>query len=230
MTLPILAATLLLSTMQAASPSPSPSPSPLPVPTPVLPRNEALPPSDAQAKAALDSTPRHSEYVNVDFPAGKTKLRTFVVFPERKEKAPVVIVIHEVYGLSDWLRGVADQLAKDGFIAVAPDLISGLGPGGGGTESLPSRDDVVSAIRSLTPADATARLDAVLGWALTLPPPAVARPPSASAGAARAVSPTRPPSPAWTPPSSTTAPPRRRRRSQRSRRQSSASTAATTRA
>ena len=64
-------------------------------------------------------------------------MNTFVAYPERKEKAPVVIVIQEVFGLTDWIRGVADRLAADGFIAVAPDLLSGKGPGGGGTEAFP---------------------------------------------------------------------------------------------
>ena len=63
-------------------------------------------------------------------------MKLWVVYPERKDKAPVVIVIHEIFGLTDWIRGVADQLAADGFIAIAPDLISGKGPNGGGTESV----------------------------------------------------------------------------------------------
>jgi carboxymethylenebutenolidase len=171
MSVTILSALLLAAgSGQAATPSPSPAAAaPAPAPTPDLPRNEAFPPSDAQAKAALEKTARHGEFFDVDFPAGGTKLKGFVAFPERKDKAPVVLVIHEIYGLSDWIRGVADQLAREGFIAVAPDLISGLGPNGGGTDSLPSRDDVVKAIRGLSPADATARLDAVRAWALKLP-------------------------------------------------------------
>jgi carboxymethylenebutenolidase len=91
------------------------------------------------------------------------------VYPERKDKAPVVIVIHEIFGLSDWIRGVADQLAAEGFIAVAPDLISGRGPNGGGTDSVSTRDDVVKLVRELTPADVDARLNAVRGWALAQP-------------------------------------------------------------
>jgi carboxymethylenebutenolidase len=78
-------------------------------------------------------------------------------------------LIHEIYGLSDWLRGVADQLAKEGFIAVAPDLVSGMGPNGGGTESAASRDDVVKMVRGLTPEITTARLDAVREYAVHLP-------------------------------------------------------------
>lgn len=128
-----------------------------------------LPPSEATAKAVLDSSPRHGEYVDVAFPAGRTAIRTWIVYPERKDRAGVVLLIHEIYGLSDWMRGVADQLAKDGFIAVAPDLVSGLGPNGGGTESAASRDDVVKLVRGLTPQDANSRIDAVREWALALP-------------------------------------------------------------
>ena len=60
--------------------------------------------------------------------AGPRRSRSFVVYPERKDKAPVVIVIHEIFGMTDWVRGVADQLAKEGFIAIAPDFLSGKGP------------------------------------------------------------------------------------------------------
>lgn len=129
---------------------------------------ETLPPSEETAKARLERSPRHGEYVDVALPSGGTPIRTWVVYPERKDKAGVVLVIHEVYGLSDWLRGVTDQLAREGFIAVAPDLISGLGPGGGGTDSVPTRDDVVKLVRMLTPADADARLHAVRAWAANL--------------------------------------------------------------
>ena len=135
----------------------------------VVPAGEPLPPSEETAKARLEKSPRHGEYVDVPLPSGGVPIRTWVVYPERKDRAGVVLVIHEVYGLSDWLRGVADQLAQEGFIAVAPDLISGLGPGGGGTDSVATRDDVVKLVRSVTPADANARLDAVRAWAVALP-------------------------------------------------------------
>jgi carboxymethylenebutenolidase len=132
------------------------------------PRDPALPPSEDQAKAELSNSPRHGEYVDVKV-AGGSPIRTWVVYPERKDKAGVVIVIHEVFGLSDWIRGVADQLAKEGFIAVAPDLVSGKGPNGGGTESAATRDDAVKLVRSLTPEEAAARLAAVRDWAAKLP-------------------------------------------------------------
>ena len=131
-------------------------------------RDESLPPSESQAKAALDKSPRHGEFVDIKMPSGPP-VHAWVVYPERKDKAGVVIVIHEVYGLSDWIRGVADQLAREGFIAVAPDLISGHGPGGGGTDSAGSRDDVVKLIRELKPEEVTTRLNAVRDFAVKLP-------------------------------------------------------------
>ena len=131
-------------------------------------RDPNLPPGDADAKSALETSPRHGEWVDVKRASGAA-IRAYVVYPERKDKAPVVIVIHEIFGLSDWVRGVADQLAKEGFIAVAPDLISGMAPGGGGSEAIASRDDVVKLIRGLAPEEADARLDAVREYALRLP-------------------------------------------------------------
>jgi carboxymethylenebutenolidase len=158
---------LVIATCLACQAQPAPRSAEAAAPSPPAP--PALPPSEATAKAALDASPRHGEYVDVKNPAGGTPIRTFVVYPERKDNAGVVIVIHEIYGLSDWIRSVADALAREGFIAVAPDLISGLGPGGGGTESAASRDDVVKLVRGISPEDANARLDAVRAWAIALP-------------------------------------------------------------
>ena len=128
-----------------------------------------IPPGEAEAKAVLEKSPRHGEYADIAMPDGGKPIRTWIVYPEKREKAPVVIVIHEIFGLSDWIRSVADTLASDGFIAVAPDLLSGEGPGGGGTESAASRDEVVALVRGLTPEKATARLDAVRAHAVKLP-------------------------------------------------------------
>jgi carboxymethylenebutenolidase len=128
-----------------------------------------LPASQEDAKASLETSPRHGEYADVKLPGGGTPLRTWVSYPERKDKAPVVIVIHEIFGLSDWIRAVADRLAADGFIAVAPDFISGRGPGGGGTESTTSRDEVVGLIRGLKPEEVNAGLDVVRAWAAQFP-------------------------------------------------------------
>ena len=130
--------------------------------------NPALPPGEEGAKAALDHSPRHGEWVEVAMPSG-APVRSWIVYPERRDKAPVVVVIHEIFGESDWIRSVADRLAADGFIAIAPDLLSGKGPDGGGTDSLGSRDDVVKAIRELDPNEVTTRLNAVRAYAIKLP-------------------------------------------------------------
>jgi carboxymethylenebutenolidase len=129
----------------------------------------ALPAAEEQAKAVLDSSPRHGEFVSIPVPGSDVKLNTWVVYPETSGKAGVVIVIHEIFGLSDWIRAVADQIAADGFIAVTPDLISGMGPGGGGTESVSSRDDVVKLIRGLSDEETTKRLNAVFSYASSIP-------------------------------------------------------------
>lgn len=137
--------------------------------TPAMVAEGDYPPGEEGAKAVLEKSPRHGEFVDVKLEGSDRPIRTWIVYPERKDKAPVVIVIHEIYGLSDWIRAVADQLAADGYIAVAPDLISGMGPGGGGTESVASRDEVVRLIRGLSPEESTKRLNAVRSWAIKLP-------------------------------------------------------------
>ncbi|MDQ6624393.1 MAG: dienelactone hydrolase family protein [Verrucomicrobiota bacterium] len=75
------------------------------------------------ARQRLIDSPRHGDWVELQ--SGGRTLRAFVVYPERKEKAPVVLVIHEIFGLTDWVRGMCDQLAENGVIAIAPDLLSG---------------------------------------------------------------------------------------------------------
>jgi carboxymethylenebutenolidase len=128
-----------------------------------------IPAGEAGAKSALEKSPRHHEWVNIAVPGTDVKLSSFVAYPERKDKAPVVIVIQEVYGLTDWIRGVADQLAADGFIAIAPDLLSGKGPGGGGTAEFASRDDVVKAVRDLAQDQTVKMLDGVKDYGTGLP-------------------------------------------------------------
>jgi carboxymethylenebutenolidase len=159
----MLAPGVVLGQMAPAPASPSPRAAP------TAPRDPALPADEESARAALESSPRHGEYVDVKVPSGGAAVRSWIVHPERKGKAGVVIVIHEVYGLSDWIRAVADQLAREGFIAIVPDLVTGHGPGGGGTESVAGRDDVVKLVRAITPEEATARLEAVRDYAIKLP-------------------------------------------------------------
>lgn len=129
----------------------------------------ALLPARAQdwAKARLEKSPRHLEWVKVKH--GDREVACFLAFPEVKEKATAVVVIHEIFGLTEWVRGVADQLAEAGYIAIAPDLLSGAAPGGGGTAELGGSDGARRAIGSLPPAQITADLHAVVDYVSSLP-------------------------------------------------------------
>jgi carboxymethylenebutenolidase len=135
--------------------------------SPNLGHSQELPPSEDGAIAHLDASPRHGEWVDVDAGNGDM-VRAWVVYPERGDSAPVVVVIHEIYGLTDWIRAVADQVAAEGFIAIAPDLISGKGPDGGGSESM-DRQGAVAAIRGLDPDEVTRRLKATAAYGTGLP-------------------------------------------------------------
>jgi carboxymethylenebutenolidase len=126
-----------------------------------------IPPSGEQALEKLNSSPRHGEWVIVDAGNGDT-VDAWLVYPERSDNAPVVMVIHEIYGLTDWIRAVADQLAAEGFIAIAPDLLSGKGPGGKGTSSV-SADDARRLIRDLSWGEIVRRLNATVKYATSLP-------------------------------------------------------------
>jgi carboxymethylenebutenolidase len=110
------------------------------------------------AKARLDASPRHHEYVALKH--GARTVQAFVVYPEIKTKAPVVILIHEIFGLSDWAKEMADELAGEGFIVVAPDLLTGFGPNGGGSSEFPSQDATVKAVSGLDPDVVNGDLDA----------------------------------------------------------------------
>ena len=115
----------------------------------------------------LDDSRRHQEWADVK--RGERTIRTFVVYPESKDKVASVLVIHENKGLTDWVRGVADQLAEAGYVAVAPDLLSGAAPGGGNTDGFESTDAATKAIYALDPEQVMADLDAVADFAAGLP-------------------------------------------------------------
>ena len=119
-------------------------------------------------KAELEASPRHGEWVKVTT-ADDRVVNTFIVYPEVKEPATTIIVIHEIFGLTDWIRLVADRLAAEGFVAICPDLLSGMGPDGGGTESFDSGDDVRRTIRELSPSQVASDLDAIQKYARDLP-------------------------------------------------------------
>ena len=129
--------------------------------------NKDLPADEAGTPARLSSSPRHAEWVEIETSGGA--VRSFVVYPQRRSNAPVVIVIHEIFGLTDWIRGVADQLAAEGFIAIAPDLLSGHGPNGGGTDAYPGRDSVTQAVTTLARDEINTRVNALREYGLRLP-------------------------------------------------------------
>src|SRR5271170_1220171 len=119
------------------------------------------------AKARLDASPRHHEYVNLKH--GDRTVQAFVVYPEVKTKAPVIVLIHEIFGLSDWAKEMADELAGQGFIVVAPDLLTGFGPNGGGSDAFPSMDATTKAVSGLDAAVVNADLDAASDYAKKIP-------------------------------------------------------------
>lgn len=122
-------------------------------------------PAQDWAKARLEKSPRHGEWVKVKHDG--REVQAFVVYPEVKEKATAVVVVHEIFGLTDWVRLVADQLAEAGYIAIAPDLLTT--KDGKGTESFGGGDAVRKAIMSLPPEQVTADLNASVDYAAKLP-------------------------------------------------------------
>jgi carboxymethylenebutenolidase len=128
-----------------------------------------LPAGSATVAARLAASPRHGEYMMVPrAPGSADSIRAWVVFPERRDRAPVVIVVHEIFGVSTWIRGVADQLAAEGFIAVAPDLLSG-------KYSLPSPADTLpqaqatAIVRALNADSVQRDIGRVAEFAMALP-------------------------------------------------------------
>lgn len=137
-------------------------------------------PAQDWAKANLDKSPRHGEYVTIHEPGGRP-LNAWVVYPEVKDKAPVVVMIHEIFGLSDWAREMADEVAGAGYIVVEPDLLSGFGPSSqengqpyapahpGGTSAFSDQSAVIRAVSSLPDAQVMADLDAAADYGKKLP-------------------------------------------------------------
>src|SRR5947207_4379760 len=118
-------------------------------------------PAQAQewAKARLNSSPRHGEWI--DIKSGDRTIKAFIVYPERKDKTPDVLVIHEIFGLTDWVRGMCDQLAENGVIAIAPDLLSG--------QIFADADGARKAISALTKEQIQSDLGATSDYALKIP-------------------------------------------------------------
>lgn len=128
--------------------------------------SQSLPPDAEHALARLNSSPRHGEWAMIQV-SPTDSVRAWVVYPQRSTKAPVVVVVHEIFGLSDWIRSVADQLAADGFIAIAPDFLT--------MKNLPTGPDSVvtqaamAAIRTLDPEQVQREIDAAARYAMALP-------------------------------------------------------------
>ena len=118
------------------------------------------------AQATLKRSPRHQEWVTVKH--GDRSVETFVVYPESKSKTPVVLVIHEIFGMTDWVQDLADQVAAAGYIAVAPDLLSGMGPNGG-RSSVFDQSKAMEAVSHLDPEQVTADLTAAADYGKKLP-------------------------------------------------------------
>jgi len=134
--------------------------------TVAVPDDPSLPPDAGHALARLDASPRHGQWVMIPTAPGDS-LRAWIVYPERSTPAPVVVVVHEIFGMSDWIRAVTDQLAREGYIAIAPDLLS--------NQVLPGAPDHVSvqdgiaAVSRLNPAAVQHDLDATARYAMALP-------------------------------------------------------------
>ncbi len=139
----------------------------LAIPAAVLIPLALIAPRQDPTKVRLETSPRHHEWVQVQ--RGERQIDCFVAFPETSGKVAVVLVIHENKGLTDWVRSVADQLAEAGYVAVAPDLLSGLGPDGGRTDSFTSNDAATQALYKLDAGAVAEDLEAVADHALKLP-------------------------------------------------------------
>jgi carboxymethylenebutenolidase len=125
-----------------------------------------LPAGAADAPARLAASPRHGEWAMIN--AAGDSIRAWVVYPERSTPAPVVLVIHEIYGVTHWIRGVADQLAAEGFLAIAPDLMTAANVPTG-EDGDPVRDQATAAIRALNPGIYHRQLRAIADWGMALP-------------------------------------------------------------
>lgn len=118
------------------------------------------------ARAALEKSSRHREWVTVKHDG--RSVETFVVYPESNGKTPVVLIIHEIFGMTDWVQDLADQVAAAGYIAVAPDLLSGMGPNGGRSSDF-TEGKTMEAVSHLNPDQVTADLNAAADYALKFP-------------------------------------------------------------
>jgi carboxymethylenebutenolidase len=118
------------------------------------------------ARQAADRSPRRREWVTVK--RDSRAVESIVAYPQSSAKAPAMVVIHEIFGMSDWVEEVTDEFAAAGFVGIAPDLLSGMGPNGGRTKDIPATG-VGQAINQLPPDQITADLNAVADYVQKLP-------------------------------------------------------------
>jgi carboxymethylenebutenolidase len=118
------------------------------------------------ARAQLEKSPRHREWATVKH--DNRAVETFVDYPESKDKRPVVVVIHEIFGMTDWVQELADEIAAAGYVAVAPDLLSGMGPNGGRSDSF-AEGKAMEGVSHLDADQVTADLNAVADYGKKLP-------------------------------------------------------------
>ncbi len=118
------------------------------------------------AKATLEKSPRHTEWVTIKH--DNRSVETFVAYPQSSTKTPAVLVIHEIFGMTDWVEDLSDQIAAAGYIAVAPDLLSGMGPNGGRSSSM-DQSAAMEAVSHLNPDQITADLNAAADYAKKIP-------------------------------------------------------------
>ncbi len=115
---------------------------------------------------AQDRPQQRREWVAIKH--GDRSVESVVAHPESRGKAPAMVVIHEIFGMTDWVENVADEFAQAGYLAVAPDLLSGMAPNGGRTKDFQA-NEVGQAIRNLPPDQITADLNAVVAHCKSLP-------------------------------------------------------------
>jgi carboxymethylenebutenolidase len=130
-------------------------------------QDSALPAGAAEARARLAASPRHGEWAMIPTATGDS-IRAWVVYPERSSLSPVVLVVHEIFGLTNWIRAVADQLAADGFIAIAPDLMTMHDIPADSTGD-PVREQATTIIRTLDPERYHRQLVSIADWGMALP-------------------------------------------------------------
>jgi len=126
-------------------------------------------PDAKAAKAVLSASLAHHHPQWIDVPIGASVIRTFVIYPDLSGRLPVAVVTDQNQAMSDWARAVGTQVVNEGFITVVPDLLSGMGPNGGGTDSFRSGEAVAEALSTLGTNEIERRTKAVRDYFASQP-------------------------------------------------------------